>query len=157
MSFQSSFCNWAEYRVHLQLSVYFHVLLVVFASACFTCKLGTYEAFLQSAWVFRVSLLVFTVVCICDFNCICIRLQLEQVVLVWAVGVFSRAPECARRPGQRLCLLVGLNTFAPHFLVDYIWNKKMGGKGCIVHVCSTPPTQPCLQDGNFPFKISNCS
>ena len=33
----------------------------------------------------------------------------------------------------------------------------MGGKGCIVHVCSTPPTQPCLQDGNFPFKISNCN
>ena len=127
MSFQSSFCNWAEYRVHLQFSVYFYVLLVVFASASFTCILGRYAAFWQLAWVFRGSGLVITVVCICI--CICILLQLEQVVLVrWAVGVFSRAPECARRPGQRLCLLVStplLHIFSSNISEIRKWEEKV--------------------------------
>ena len=129
-----------------------------FCLGAFTYILGRYAAFKQSARVFRVSLLVFTVVCICILIGFVFVFDNNLSRWCWCVvgswRVFSRAAECARRPGQRLCLLVSLNTFAPHFLVDYIWNKKMGGKSCIVHVCSTPPPNHVH---NFPFKISNCN
>ena len=114
----------------MYIFTYFYI--VVIGSACFTCILGRYATFWQLAREFRVSLLVFTVVCICVFNliCICIRQQLEQVVLVclgsWSILAGTRVCETpgatsvpSSRP-QHLC-----STFSRRISEIRKWEEKV--------------------------------